>query len=79
MIDEPVVKASSARCPKCSAWVILSYDRCRPVRAEVVETTCPLETCKTKFEVQNDESRLWEVPESFLRRGYFYEGEISSL
>ena len=62
MLTEPVVGANSARCPSCDAWVIVTHDRCRPIRPGVVETTCPIETCRTTFEVQNHECRLWEIP-----------------
>lgn len=76
---EPVVGANSARCPSCHAWVIVTHDRCRPISSGVAETTCPIETCKTTFEVQYHECKLWDIPQSWLKRGYFWEGELRDL
>ncbi len=79
MLTEPVSRANSARCPNCHAWVVVTHDRCCAMRPGVVETTCLIEICKTTFEVQNHECKLWEIPQSWLKRGYFYEGEPRSL
>jgi hypothetical protein len=77
MLNEIVVSASAARCPRCPAWVILTSDRCHATRPGAVETTCPI--CKDRFEVENHDCKLWEIPEKWLARGYFYKGELDSL
>ena len=79
MLAEPVVGANSARCPNCNVWVIVTHDRCRAISSGVAETICPIETCKTIFEVRHHECKLWEIPQSWLKRGYFYEGELKDL
>jgi hypothetical protein len=73
------VKAVCAKCTKCPAWIILHGSVTRHPGAGMNEVRCPVDSCATIVQAKNHETRMWEIPESWIKRGYFYEQELRAL
>ena len=79
MIGEPVMTASSARCSNCPAWVILHASRTTHISAGTYQFSCPVEGCGAVTQFGNDQPKLFQIPESWFSRGYFYENELREI
>ena len=79
MINEPVITASCARCDKCPAWVVLHHPKTSHVSRGTYEFSCPVEGCGAVARVGNHQLKLFQIPESWLARGYFYENELKEI
>ena len=78
MIAEPVITASSARCRNCPAWVVLA-SRASQDSTDTYQFSCPVEGCGAVTHVANDQAKLFQIPERWLSRGYFYENELREI
>jgi hypothetical protein len=78
MINEGVVQAVCAKCPHCPAWVFTHGTHCRQVRAQTLLLKCPVEGCNQEFEVNYSGTKMFQVPDSWVKRGYFYQNELVS-
>lgn len=79
MISEPVVCAVCAKCTNCPAWIILHHSMTKHPEPNINEVKCPVDSCGKIVRVQNHESKMWQIPESWIKKGYFYEGELREL
>jgi hypothetical protein len=78
MITEEVVTAVCARCTKCPAWVVLHMRTTNP-EPNVNQFTCPIDSCKTIVRAHDMETKMWQIPMSWSKRGYFYDRELKEL
>jgi predicted RNA-binding Zn-ribbon protein involved in translation (DUF1610 family) len=79
MISEAVVQAVFVRCPHCSAWVITRRTHCRQTGEQTFLLKCPVEVCDQEFEVNYSGTKMFQVPQSWVGRGYFYGNELDQL
>ena len=79
MINEVAVVAQAAKCPACPAWVINHGVHSRKIREQTLLVKCPVDSCGHEFEVNYGETKMCQVPESWIKRGYFYVGELRNL
>ena len=79
MISEPIVIAQYAKCPHCPAWVITHGAHCRKIREQTLLLSCRVQTCSQEFEVDYGSTKMFNVPASWVDRGYFYIGELDHL
>lgn len=79
VISETVVSVICAKCANCPAWIILHHSVTKHPEQHINEVKCPVDSCETIVRVQNHESKMWQIPESWIKKGYFYEGELKEL
>jgi hypothetical protein len=79
MTNEAVDAAQCTRCTRCHAWLILDYKRTSHPEPEVNEVKCPVANCGTTVSARDNETRMWNIPRSWVERGYFYDGELAEL
>lgn len=79
MINEAVISAICAKCTNCPAWIILHHSVTKHPEPHVNEVKCPADSCEKTVRVENHESKMWQIPESWIKRGYFHERELREL
>jgi len=74
MVAEKGCLAEFVRCRHCPAFVVATRSTSAVVGESLLEITCP--ACEHTFRVSYSDLALRALPDSIVRRGYFYPQEL---